>query len=198
MLTAVQPAFYDAKLPWFGTARGRLGYSVGSTLFYGTGGAAYGSVKTNVVTAATNETFTTTKTGWTAGAGIETPFTLFNLFGPSWTSKTEYLYVDLGSVTNTFAAGAIAEHHQGHRPRVPHRHQLSLQSAGGRQVLRRSDRSNAKPRPRGRGFCLRDRQRGGGAQPLIATTTSPATGAPLSCRTEALSKCLTVSPACRS
>jgi outer membrane immunogenic protein len=101
-------AAYDAKLPWFGTARGRIGYSVGSTLFYATGGAAYGSVKTNVVTAATNETFSKTKTGWTAGAGIETPFTLFNLFGPSWTSKTEYLYVDLGSVTNTFAAGAIA------------------------------------------------------------------------------------------
>jgi outer membrane immunogenic protein len=76
-------------------------------LFYATGGAAYGSVKTNVVTLATNETFTKTKTGWTAGAGIETPFTLFNLFGPSWTSKTEYLYVDLGSVTNTFAASGI-------------------------------------------------------------------------------------------
>jgi outer membrane immunogenic protein len=107
VLTAVQPAFYDAKLPWFGTTRGRIGYSVGSTLFYATGGAAYGSVKTNVVTAGTNETFTKTKTGWTAGAGIETPFTLFNLFGPSWTSKTEYLYVDLGSVTNTFAASGI-------------------------------------------------------------------------------------------
>ena len=27
-------AAYDATLPWFGTVRGRLGYSVGSTLFY--------------------------------------------------------------------------------------------------------------------------------------------------------------------
>jgi outer membrane immunogenic protein len=35
-------AAYDATLPWFGTVRGRLGYSVGSTLFYATGGLAYG------------------------------------------------------------------------------------------------------------------------------------------------------------
>jgi outer membrane immunogenic protein len=35
---------YDAKLPWFGTVRGRFGYSVGSTLFYATGGLAYGGV----------------------------------------------------------------------------------------------------------------------------------------------------------
>jgi outer membrane immunogenic protein len=33
-------AAYDATLPWFGTVRGRLGYSVGSTLFYATGGLA--------------------------------------------------------------------------------------------------------------------------------------------------------------
>jgi outer membrane immunogenic protein len=100
-------AAYDAKLPWFGTARGRIGYSVGSTLFYATGGAAYGSVKTNVITPVSNETFTKTKTGWTAGAGIETPFTLFNLFGPAWTSKTEYLYVDLGRVDNVFPVSGL-------------------------------------------------------------------------------------------
>uniref|UniRef100_Q07TP9 Porin n=1 Tax=Rhodopseudomonas palustris (strain BisA53) TaxID=316055 RepID=Q07TP9_RHOP5 len=98
---------YDAKLPWLATVRGRLGYSVGSTLFYGTGGYAVGSVKTSIATPAFTETFTKTKSGWTAGAGIETPFTLFNLFGPNWTSKTEYLYVDLGSVNNTFASGLV-------------------------------------------------------------------------------------------
>jgi outer membrane immunogenic protein len=103
------PAFgallYDARLPWFGTVRGRLGYSVGSTLFYATGGYAYGSVKTQVslpaVPSVTN--LSGTKGGWTAGAGIETPFQLFGLFGPNWTSKTEYLYVDLGSSTDTFS-----------------------------------------------------------------------------------------------
>ena len=41
-------AAYDATLPWFGTVRGRVGYSVGSTLFYATGGYAYGNVKTKI------------------------------------------------------------------------------------------------------------------------------------------------------
>ena len=44
-------AAYDATLPWFGTARGRVGYSVGSTMFYATGGYAYGNVKTKIAAA---------------------------------------------------------------------------------------------------------------------------------------------------
>ena len=36
----------NSKLPWFGTVRGRLGYAVGPSLFYATGGFAYGGVKT--------------------------------------------------------------------------------------------------------------------------------------------------------
>jgi outer membrane immunogenic protein len=102
---------YDAKLPWFGTVRGRLGYSVGSTLFYATGGYAYGGVKTKVTATAfglsTTDSLSATKSGWTAGAGIETPFTLLGLFGPNWTSKTEYLYVDLGSTSGTLFGGTL-------------------------------------------------------------------------------------------
>jgi outer membrane immunogenic protein len=102
---------YDATLPWFGTVRGRLGYTVGSTLFYGTGGYAYGDIKTKVTTTAfglsTTDSLSTTKSGWTAGAGIETPFAFLGLFGPNWTSKTEYLYVDLGSTTGTILGGAL-------------------------------------------------------------------------------------------
>ena len=108
--TTLAAAAYDAKLPWFGTVRGRLGYSVGSTLFYATGGYAYGSIKTAITTVAlagnVSNTFTTTKGGWTAGGGIETPFTFLGLFGPAWTTKTEYLYVDLGSTSNGFVFGA--------------------------------------------------------------------------------------------
>jgi outer membrane immunogenic protein len=101
-------AAYDATLPWFGTARGRVGYSVGSTLFYATGGYAYGSVKTKIAasflgTPASAE-ISNTKGGWTVGGGIETPFTfLVGVLGNNWTSKTEYLYVDLGTSTGTFA-----------------------------------------------------------------------------------------------
>jgi outer membrane immunogenic protein len=95
---------YDQKLPWFGTVRGRVGYSVGQTLFYATGGYAYGGVKTKVRNAAGVEltNFSKTQDGYAVGGGIETPFKLLGLFGPNWTSKTEYLYVDLGSTSNTF------------------------------------------------------------------------------------------------
>jgi len=104
-------AAYDATLPWFGTVRGRLGYSVGSTLFYATGGLAYGSIKTKIATNSfvgpVTQSFSHTNTGWTAGAGIETPFRLLGLLGPNWTTKTEYLYVDLGSTSDTFIFGAV-------------------------------------------------------------------------------------------
>jgi outer membrane immunogenic protein len=97
---------FNQKMEWFGTFRGRLGYSVGSTLFYGTGGLAYGDVKTNILGAAgagnpINASFSHTKTGYAVGGGIESPFNLFGWFGPNWTSKTEYLYVDLGRTTDT-------------------------------------------------------------------------------------------------
>ncbi len=104
-------AAYDARLPWFGTVRGRLGYSVGSTLFYATAGFAYGNIKTRItlndatgVNTVNTTQLSDTKGGWTVGGGIEAPFNLLGLFGPNWTSKTEYLYVDLGSTTNSFAS----------------------------------------------------------------------------------------------
>jgi outer membrane immunogenic protein len=106
---------YDATLPWFGTVRGRVGYSVGSTLFYATGGYAYGSVKTKIAAAFLgvpgNVEISNTKGGWTVGGGIETPFTfLAGVLGNNWTSKTEYLYVDLGTQAGAFTipvAGAV-------------------------------------------------------------------------------------------
>ena len=105
-----QNASLDAKLPWLGTVRGRLGYSLGSTLLYGTAGYAYGGVKTRVTTTglgpAVNVTSSGSRSGWTVGGGIERPFNFFGMFGPNWTSKSEYLYVDLGSASETLATGA--------------------------------------------------------------------------------------------
>src|SRR3982074_1008811 len=100
-------AAYDAKLPWYGTVRGRVGYSIGSTLFYATGGYAYGSVKTKIAAsflgAPGNAEISNTTGGWTVGGGIDTPFPLLvGLLGNNWTSKTEYLYVDLGTSTGGF------------------------------------------------------------------------------------------------
>jgi outer membrane immunogenic protein len=111
-------AAYDARLPWFGTIRGRLGYSVGSTLLYATGGFAYGGVKTRItlndgtgVNTVNTTQLSDTRGGWTVGAGIETPFTLLGMFGPNWTAKSEYIYVDLGTTTDLFkgfSRGAFA------------------------------------------------------------------------------------------
>ena len=41
--------------------------------------------------------FTKTELGWTAGAGVETKM------AASWSAKLEYLHVDFGTVTETFA-----------------------------------------------------------------------------------------------
>lgn len=105
-------ALIEQTLPWFGTVRGRLGYSIGSTLFYGTGGFAYGKVETEIesrvgATLALAK-FDRSKGGWTVGAGIETPLSIFNWFGPNWTTKTEYLYVDLGRSSDSHLIGPNA------------------------------------------------------------------------------------------
>ncbi|MEW6639446.1 MAG: outer membrane beta-barrel protein [Pseudomonadota bacterium] len=99
---------FNQKMQWFGTVRGRVGYSVGATLFYATGGFAYGGVKTDLQVAGFNgaplaQSFSKTRTGYAVGGGIESPFNLFGLFGNNWTSKTEYLFVDLGKSTDAIA-----------------------------------------------------------------------------------------------
>lgn len=90
------------KIDYFGTLRGRLGFSpINRMLLYGTGGLAYGHVKssTNVsfenTTDIYNGSISNLRLGWTAGAGAE------YAIGKHWLIKTEYLYVDLGSQTYT-------------------------------------------------------------------------------------------------
>ncbi|MEW6639448.1 MAG: outer membrane beta-barrel protein [Pseudomonadota bacterium] len=104
-------AAFNQKMQWFGTVRGRVGYSVGSSLFYATGGFAYGNVKTDVAGAvlgtAFAQSFSRTRTGYAVGGGMESPFDLFGLFGKNWTSKTEYLYVDLGRSTDAITGTGL-------------------------------------------------------------------------------------------
>jgi outer membrane immunogenic protein len=108
----------DQKLRWFGTARGRVGFlPFDHVMLYVTGGAAFGEIESNptVINTATltfngvpfgapltqiaSGTALNTHAGWTVGGGSE-----WVLSGP-WTAKLEYLFVDLGTVTNTFAGG---------------------------------------------------------------------------------------------
>lgn len=72
--------------PWFGTLRARVGFTpVNNLLIYGTGGLAYGRVE------AQNWGWTesSTRVGWTLGAGAEVALT------QAWSAKFEYLYVSL-------------------------------------------------------------------------------------------------------
>jgi len=97
-LTAnIGPITFNAgsELEWFGTLRGRIGYSWDRFMLYGTGGLAYGSVNSSLGAGlgglgGLGLNFSTDKLGWTAGGGFE--------YGLSrnWSVKTEYLYLDLG------------------------------------------------------------------------------------------------------
>jgi len=92
------------------TIRGRLGYVHGDYLWFATGGGAWSRVESNFALTATAlgltfdapASFSTTRSGWTVGGGVET------MLAPNWSAKLEYLYVDLGSVTNAFATPAPA------------------------------------------------------------------------------------------
>jgi outer membrane immunogenic protein len=73
---------------WLSTARGRVGYAVDHFLPYVTGGLAVGDINANVANVGSA---TTTNAGWTAGAGIE------YALSRNWSTKVEYLHVNLGS-----------------------------------------------------------------------------------------------------
>ncbi|KQZ00187.1 hypothetical protein ASD45_04465 [Pseudolabrys sp. Root1462] len=81
----------ETKLKYFGTGRGRLGYAGWDRwLPYVTGGVAYGNIK---ATPAFGGDFSKGKVGWTVGGGVE-----YAVFA-NWTTKLEYLYADLGSIS---------------------------------------------------------------------------------------------------
>jgi outer membrane immunogenic protein len=77
---------------------------VGQSLFYGTGGLAFGRVNDtflndiNVAGSFGSFSATADRMGWTAGAGWE------YALAPNWTVKVEYLHVDLGSTSLDISA----------------------------------------------------------------------------------------------
>jgi outer membrane immunogenic protein len=105
LVTGTAVTDYEAKISWFGTLRGRIGYAWDRVMLYATGGLAYGEIKlagTNTVSgtagalgpflAVTAMGHSKVNAGWTVGAGIE------GALVDHWTWKAEYLYMDLGSL----------------------------------------------------------------------------------------------------
>jgi outer membrane immunogenic protein len=117
--TAINTIGVDQKLRWFGTARARVGFLPWDhVMLFVTGGAAFGEVESNatIINTATpnlggvpfppqstfaSGTANNTRGGWTVGGGSE-----WVLSGP-WTAKLEYLFVDLGTTSNTFIGGGV-------------------------------------------------------------------------------------------
>ena len=88
-------ASFSQKMPWFGTVRGRLGFTSNDWLIYATGGYAYARINTDATATgpgfAAEITQSEFRSGWTIGGGIEAALTR------NWSVKLEYLYLDFGS-----------------------------------------------------------------------------------------------------
>ena len=99
-----------ASLDWLGTTRGRIGFVAtpdNRLMIYATGGVAYGGGSSNFSFFDTSGAFwtgnpSTSRVGWTAGAGVE--YALTN----NWTIRAEYLYADLGKSNFTSVGNVIA------------------------------------------------------------------------------------------
>jgi outer membrane immunogenic protein len=84
----------NTNTQWTSTVTGRVGAAFDRLLVYGKGGVAFAHDNDSL-----NDTFgntasaSLTRTGWTAGAGLE------YAFAPNWTAKIEYDYLGFGSET---------------------------------------------------------------------------------------------------
>ena len=109
------PAFTTSesnKLNWIGTSRARFGWLFNpSTLVFATAGVAYGGARasTNVIVPGqcpggnafcSSGSGSKTLLGWTAGGGLE------SMIAANWSAKIEYLYFNLGSISDQVVSPA--------------------------------------------------------------------------------------------
>lgn len=116
------------SLNYIGTFRGRLGYLFNANLLiYGTGGLAYGGVRSNTsiyqvglddlppppvvpldpISSYSAGSLSQTQVGWTAGGGGEW------MFRDNWSIKAEYLYYDLGRANYNLSPLTVFNHTKG-------------------------------------------------------------------------------------
>ena len=103
--TMVTSGQFRSSLDYLGTVRGRAGFLATPTLLlYGAAGLAYAGANFSAAYASfdlagvygpafSSGTYSDTRVGWTAGAGVEW------MFLPNLSVKVDYLYYDLGSAT---------------------------------------------------------------------------------------------------
>jgi outer membrane immunogenic protein len=92
---------FQTRLNWLSTVRGRIGYASNGWLVYGTGGAAFASLKDSYYSTplASVAAPRSTVAGWTVGGGVEYALT------DHWTVKAEYLHVGFENRTATDTSG---------------------------------------------------------------------------------------------
>ena len=99
---AALPVTLRQQLDFFGTVRARAGLVVTPTvLLYATGGLAYGQVESNTTLLGATRS-PNYNPGWTVGGGVEAAM------GGGWSAKVEYLYLDLGRVSDVFTPAVVS------------------------------------------------------------------------------------------
>lgn len=91
-----------SEIDWLATFTSRLGYAVDRSLIYVKGGVAAGAFAESYTLSDPNAFLTdtldsTTRVGWTVGAGLEYAFL------PNWSARVEYNYLDFGTKAETFS-----------------------------------------------------------------------------------------------
>jgi outer membrane immunogenic protein len=96
------------KMPWFGTLRGRFGFTPSPRwLVYGTAGLAVAEIQDSVTEgpvgggAGTAWSTDTTRAGYAVGGGVEAALT------DRWSIKFEYLYMGFGSISGGGTGAAV-------------------------------------------------------------------------------------------
>jgi outer membrane immunogenic protein len=99
----------SASTTWLATERGRVGFAANNWLIYATGGAAFTNLRASfsyVDNFATGDSeaasLSSTKVGAVVGGGVE--WALWR----NWSVKTEYLFVNFGSVSTSASLCATA------------------------------------------------------------------------------------------
>ncbi len=93
----------NEQLEYLATARGRIGYAMGSWTPFLTGGFAWASTRlsrTDFTTGFEDATAGRLRAGYAVGAGID------HALDKNWSARLEYLYTNLGATSYTFGSGA--------------------------------------------------------------------------------------------